>query len=94
MTSATKALTVSVSASRQKLSDPAQETTDACAFYGVGERVRVAGDAADAANSGSIVLHHPLHFGDTFVAGGNSEAKDDGRSAVPHHAILVVTPFA
>jgi hypothetical protein len=42
-------------------------------------------------NSGSIILYHPLHFGDTFVSGGNSEGNRDGRSAVPYHAILVVT---
>ena len=42
-------------------------------------------------NGGSIVLYHPLHFGDTFVSGGDSEKKEGGRTAVPYHAISTAT---
>jgi hypothetical protein len=41
-------------------------------------------------NGGSIILYHPLHFGDTFVAGGDTERKGGGRSAVPYRAIACV----
>ena len=42
-------------------------------------------------NGGSIFLYHPLHFGDTFVSGGDTEQKEGSRSAVPYHAISTVT---
>jgi hypothetical protein len=44
-------------------------------------------------NSGTVTLYHPLHFGDTFVSGGNDDGKLGSRSAVPYHAIMVASPL-